>query len=54
MDENLITKKQLAERLGVTEQTINNYLKEGLPRVKFRTGAIRFIYSKCLDWVKGE
>lgn len=54
MSENLITKKQLAEKLGVTEQSINNYLRDGLPKVKFRTGAIRFEYTKCLDWLKGE
>ena len=41
--EPLMTKKEAAQILGVTERTIDNYRKEGrLRATKFGNGAVRF------------
>ena len=50
--ERLLTKKQLAEMLQVTETTITNYMRAGLePRTKT---PIRFLFSEYLEWQESQ
>lgn len=47
----MLTKKEIALRLGVSQGTIDNYRKEGMPTETFGK-SIRFDYEKCLDWLR--
>ena len=49
--ESLIGKKELAERLDVSQTTINRMLVEGLPNIKVR-GQVKFIYQEVIQWLK--
>lgn len=50
-EKELLTKKELAERWKVSERTINNLQKKGLPTIPFGK-SIRFEYEECLIWAK--
>lgn len=51
MQEKILTKKELAEFLKVSEKTIDNLRKNGLPF--FRVGNnIRFDKEKVLNWLE--
>lgn len=48
----MLTKKELAKELKVSERTIDRWRKQGLPcyaREKF----IRFEMEKVLEWIRG-
>ncbi len=47
----IMTKKQLAEYLQVTERTIDRMRKEGLPCFKVATN-IRFNKQKVIEWLE--
>lgn len=47
----MLTKKDLAERLQVSEVTINRMLADGMPKVRVR-GQVRFIYDEVETWLK--
>jgi phage terminase Nu1 subunit (DNA packaging protein) len=51
----LLTKQELANRLGVTLQTITRYQREGMP-VAFRLGGKwpRYKLEDCLAWINGR
>lgn len=49
----MLTKKDLAEKLQVSEVTINRLLSEGLPKIKVR-GQIRFVYEDVEAWLKSK
>ena len=48
----ILTRKQLAERLLVSETTISNYEQQGLP-VEFRLSGRwpRYDFKKCMKWI---
>ena len=48
--EKLLTKKGIADQLGVSQGTIDNYRKEGMPVVT--TYPLKFHYSVCFKWQK--
>lgn len=50
----LLNKKQIAERLGVSERTISNLQNEGLPVVPFGRKRVQFNYEKVLIWLEGR
>jgi len=47
----MLTKKQIAEHLKVTERTIDRYRKNGMPSVTTRTGLVRFELDKVVEWL---
>lgn len=49
----MLTKKNLAEKLQVSEATINRMLVDGMPKIKVR-GQVRFIYEDVEKWLKGD
>lgn len=49
--ETLIGKRELAERLDVSQTTINRLLVEGLPHIKVR-GQVKFYFSEVFIWLK--
>ncbi len=50
---NLLTPQTLAKRLGLTEQTVNSWKKEGLPTIKI--GKFTYIIEDSfLKWIKGR
>lgn len=48
-----ITTKELCEMLKVSNVTIHNYRKEGMPFEKFGT-LVRFDEQKVLEWLKNR
>ena len=47
----MLTKEQLAKELNVSERTLDNWRKDGLPHIK-RGKFIRFELDKVIDWLK--
>ena len=57
MPEKLLSKKELADLLGINPSTIDIYMTQGIPFIKLdprKTGRVRFEYSKVLDWIRGR
>ena len=52
--ENMLSKKEVAELLNVTERTIDRYRKQGMPCTVLPTGTVRFDLEKVNQWIKGE
>lgn len=53
-DEPRVTKKQVAARYGVSEKTVERYMKRGLPHEKpHERGAVRFVMSEVEEWWRG-
>ena len=50
--EKLLKAKELADRLNVSTQTINNWLKEGMPY--FSLNPHRFEWKEVSVWVKNR
>jgi excisionase family DNA binding protein len=53
----MLTKQELAEILKVTVPTIDRYMKDGMPYMKFATGKVRFEIEEVKKWAyekKGE
>ena len=51
--EKLLSKKELADKLGIAEITINRLLTKGLPRIKVGR-QVRFDYVEVLEWLKNR
>jgi excisionase family DNA binding protein len=49
---NLLTTKQLAEKLQVAEITIHKWREKGLPFLKLGR-AVRFNLDDVMEWLKG-
>ena len=53
MDGNkLVTTKEMAEILSVHENTLFNWAKEGMPRYKLGSNAVRYDVEEVLAWVR--
>ena len=50
--EEVLTRKEVAKAFKVSESTIENWKIDGMPIIK-RRGTTRFLYSECLNWLKG-
>ena len=46
----MLTKQELAEILKVTVPTIDRYMKDGMPYMKFATGKVRFELEEVKKW----
>ncbi len=51
MDGELLTRKELAQKLKVSVITINRWEKSGLPVIKVNGNRPRYDYQKVLDWM---
>jgi len=49
----MLTRKQLAEYMQVSERTIDRYREQGMPFHKLPTGSIRFKLEEVEKWMKG-
>lgn len=49
----MLTRNELAELLKVHVNTIDRYVKKGMPVIKV-TGAVRFDLDDVMAWLKGE
>ena len=49
----MVTKKELAEILKVHINTIDRYMKLGMPVIK-KSGAVRFELDEVMKWLKEE
>ena len=53
MDGNkLVTTKEMAGILSVHENTLFNWAKEGMPRYKLGSNAVRYDVEEVLEWVR--
>ena len=53
MDGNkLVTTKEMASILSVHENTLFNWAKEGMPRYKLGSNAVRYDVEEVLEWVR--
>jgi len=50
-DSNILTRRQLAENLGVHPITIKRWEKEGLPVMSVSTKTKRYNYNDVLQWM---
>ena len=50
-DEPLLTRKEVAKRLGVSLVTLTDWVKRGLPSHKQR-GKVYFLYSEVIEHIK--
>ena len=48
----LVTTKEMAEILSVHENTLFNWAKEGMPRYKLGSNAVRYDAEEVLEWVR--
>jgi excisionase family DNA binding protein len=53
MEEDIFTKKELADYLKVSVGTIDRMMKLGLPHLKLK-GAVRFEKQKVISWLEKE
>ena len=49
----LVTTKQLCDRLKVTRQAIQNWRNEGMPFIKYGK-LVRFEYEKVIEWLENR
>ena len=47
----MLTKKELAKELSVTERTIDRYREIGMPCYTLPTGTIRFKLDDVMAWI---
>jgi len=47
----MLTRKELAEKLNMSERTIDRHRKNGMPFIKIGK-SIRFEYVEVLKWIK--
>lgn len=52
VDEKLIDIKELAERMGVSEQQIYKLQREGLPKIKISHKVTRYDWEDVVNWLK--
>jgi len=50
----MISKKELAKVLNVTERTVDRYRKQGMPCKVLPTGTVRFDLNEVNKWIEGE
>jgi phage terminase Nu1 subunit (DNA packaging protein) len=48
--EKMIKANDIAEIMGVSKQTVSNWVREGMPTES--TKPLRFFWSKCKIWIK--
>ena len=48
----LATTKEMAEILNVHENSLFNWAKEGMPRYKLGSNAVRYDIEEVLEWVR--
>lgn len=48
----LVTTKEMAGILSVHENTLFNLAKEGMPRYKLGSNAVRYDVEEVLEWVR--
>jgi len=51
--EPMLTRIELSKLLKVHVNTVDRYVKKGMPCIKV-SGAVRFIESDVMNWLKGE
>ena len=49
----MLTRKELAIILKVTERTVDRYVKLGMPVIK-KSGAVRFELDIVMNWLRGK
>ena len=51
--ENMLSAKQLSEKLNISIKTIYKYVRQGMPHVKLKgkTSAYRFELEKVMEWL---
>ena len=47
----LLTKRQLMQRLGRSRSTIQNYMIQGMPYVKFNNNRIGYDFDEVTEWL---
>ena len=52
VNKKLVTTKEMADILSVHENTLFNWAKEGMPRYKLGSNAVRYNVEEVLEWVK--
>lgn len=50
----MLSRKDLAKVLNVTERTIDRYRKDGMPCYTLPTGTIRFKLDEVMAWLEKE
>ena len=50
-DEPLLTRKEIAKKLGISSVTLTDWVKYGLPSYKQR-GKVYFIYSEVIEHIR--
>jgi hypothetical protein len=50
----LLTRQQVADRLGVHVNTVGRQIAAGLPTVKFSPGTTRLRWSDVLRWIEAQ
>lgn len=49
--EKMLTRKELAKHLSVSERTVDRYVKEGMPCIK-AIKAVRFELDAVMEWLR--
>ena len=52
--EKLLTRKQLAEKLQVSDMTIHRYVKQGMPYLRVGNKLMRFDFEKVKEWLQEQ
>lgn len=47
-----LTKKQIAEKLGVSISSVSNYMRRGMPFYKVGGKLVRFDYDEVKKWIQ--
>lgn len=51
---NLLTTKELAESLSVSEKTIHDWKDNGMPYIRLGQRIIRYDFDKVIKWFKDK
>ena len=46
-----LSKKQVAEKFGISVSTVNNYMRQGMPFYKVGRKLVRFIFEEVENWI---
>ena len=49
-----LSKKQVAEKFGISVSTVNNYMRQGMPFYKVGKKLVRFIYEEVEKWIAAK
>ena len=47
-----LSKKQVAEKFGISVSTVNNYMRQGMPFYKMGGKLVRFVSEEVENWMK--